>query len=92
MSPRRARGGGARPVAVPGVLWVPAALALALIVLPVLGLLTRVDPARLPELLTSEAALDALDLSVRTSLVATVLSLVFGGPLAVVLALSLIHI
>ncbi|WP_344931415.1 ABC transporter permease [Saccharopolyspora gregorii] len=70
----------------PGVLWVPAALALALIVLPVLGLLTRVDPARLPELLTSEAALDALELSVRTSLVATVLSLVFGGPLAVVLA------
>lgn len=73
-------------VGVPAVLWVPAAFALALIVLPVLGLLTRVDPARLPALLTSSAAVDALDLSVRTSLVATALSLVFGGPLAVVLA------
>ena len=73
-------------MAVPGVLWLPAVLALALIVLPVLGLLTRVDAARLPALLSSPAALDALNLSVRTSFVATALSLVLGGPLAVVLA------
>jgi len=70
----------------PRALWVPAVLALALIVLPVLGLLGRIDPVRLPGLLTGPAALDALGLSVRTSLLATLLSLLLGGPLAVVLA------
>ncbi|WP_188984348.1 ABC transporter permease [Saccharopolyspora thermophila] len=72
----------------PGVLWAPAVLALALVVLPVLGLLTRVDPARLPGLLLSPAALDALWLSVVTGLISTALSLVIGGPLALVLARS----
>lgn len=70
------------------VLWVPAVLALALVVLPVLGLLPRVDPARLPALLLSPAALDALRLSMITGLISTGLSLVLGGPLALVLARS----
>ncbi|MBB5153823.1 molybdate transport system permease protein [Saccharopolyspora phatthalungensis] len=70
------------------MLWAPAVLALALVVLPVLGLLTRVDPARLPELLLSPAALDALWLSVITGLISTALALVLGGPLALVLARS----
>ncbi|WP_114453305.1 ABC transporter permease [Halopolyspora algeriensis] len=66
----------------------PAAMALALLVLPVLGLLTRIELSRLPELVTAPAALDALELSLRTSLAATVLSLLLGAPLAVVLARS----
>lgn len=70
------------------VLRVPAVLALALVVLPVLGLLTRVDPVQLPELLLSPAALDALWLSVVTGLISTGLALVLGGPLALVLARS----
>ncbi len=72
----------------PVPVWVLAVCALALVVLPVLGLLTRIDLGRLPALLTSEVALDALGLSVRTSLVSTGVSLVFGAPLAVVLARS----
>jgi molybdate transport system permease protein len=76
------------PSRVPVVLWVPAALALALVVLPVAGLLTRVDPVELPELLLSPAALDALRLSVLTGVISTALSLVLGAPLAVVLARS----
>ncbi|MGW1677646.1 ABC transporter permease [Saccharopolyspora sp. NPDC002376] len=72
----------------PVVLRVPAVLALALVVLPVLGLLTRVDPVQLPELLLSPAALDALWLSVVTGLISTGLALVLGGPLALVLARS----
>ncbi|MFC0438592.1 ABC transporter permease [Kutzneria buriramensis] len=71
---------------VPVLLWVPAALALALVVLPVIGLVTRSDLGRLPELVTSPAALDALWLSVRTGAAATVLSALLGGPLALVLA------
>jgi molybdate transport system permease protein len=65
---------------------VPAAIGLALVVLPVIGMLARVDLARLPGLLTSPAALDALWLSVRTALAATVLCLILGAPLAVTLA------
>ncbi|MEY8040884.1 ABC transporter permease [Saccharopolyspora cebuensis] len=74
--------------AVPRVLWLPAVAALALVVLPVLGLFTRVDPTRLPALLLSPAALDALRLSVQTAALSTALSLLLGGPLAVVLARS----
>ncbi len=79
---RRPRGG------VPGPLWLPAMCALALIVLPVLGLLGRIDPLRLPALLTSPAALAALRLSLQTAVASTLLSLLVGAPLAVVLARS----
>lgn len=73
---------------VPLPLWAPAALALALVVLPVLGLLARIDLSRLPALLTSSVALDALGLSLRTGLMSTALSLALGAPLALVLARS----
>lgn len=79
---RRGRGG------VPLPLWVPAALALALVVLPVLGLFARTDLSRLPALLTSSVALDALGLSLRTGVTSTALALVLGAPLALVLARS----
>lgn len=72
----------------PRLLWVPAVLGFALIAVPVVGLVARVPFARLGELLTSDAALDALGLSLRTGAAATVLCLVLGGPLAVVLARS----
>ncbi|MBV8931527.1 MAG: molybdate ABC transporter permease subunit [Kutzneria sp.] len=68
------------------MLFVPAAVAVALLVLPVVGLLSRTDLRRLPELVSSPAAVDALWLSVRTSATATGLCLVVGVPLAVVLA------
>lgn len=71
---------------VPVLLWAPAVAGFALVALPVVGLLLRADWARLPTLVTSEAALDALWLSLRTSAAATVLCLLLGGPLAVVLA------
>ena len=73
-------------VALPRLLWVPAALAFALIALPVLGLAIRTDWQRLPALLLSESALDALRLSLITAAVSTALCIVLGGPLAVVLA------
>ncbi len=64
----------------------PAAFAFALISLPVLGLALRADWPRVPSLLFSGSALDALRLSLTTAGVSTVLCVVFGGPLAVVLA------
>jgi molybdate transport system permease protein len=73
-------------VGLPRLLWVPAACAFALIALPVVGLALRADWPRLPSLLVSESALDALRLSLFTAAVSTALCIAFGGPLAVVLA------
>lgn len=81
--PEHSRGHGGQ---IPGVLWVPAGLGLALIVLPVFGLLLRTDFARLPQLLTSDASLHALRLSLLTAALSTVLCVLLGVPLAVVLA------
>jgi molybdate transport system permease protein len=72
----------------PVLLWIPAGVALALVVLPVVGLVTRTNLRDFPSLVTSPSALHALDLSVRTAAVSTVLCLLLGGPLAVVLARS----
>jgi molybdate transport system permease protein len=75
-------------VGLPRWLWVPAALAFGLIALPVVGLIVRADLGRFPELVTSEAALVSLELSLRTAAISTTLCLVLGGPLAAVLARS----
>ena len=70
--------------------WVvlPAAAGALLILLPLVGMLLRIDWAHLGELLTSESSLAALWLSLRTALVSTVLCVVLGCPLALVLARS----
>ena len=70
----------------PFVLWIPAAFALALVVLPIVGLVARSDLRQFPALITSPAALQALWLSLRTAVTSTALCLVLGVPLAVVLA------
>lgn len=70
----------------PGWLFIPAALGSLFIVLPLAAMLTRVDWAQLPSLLTSQSALTALALSLRTSLIATALCVVLGVPMALVLA------
>jgi molybdate transport system permease protein len=70
----------------PNVLWVPAVAALGLIVLPIVGLVVRTPWPRFFELITTESAITALTLSLRTAAVSTLLCVLFGGPLAVVLA------
>lgn len=73
------------------VLWVPAGMALALVVLPVVGLLVRSDVSKFPELITSPSALHALRLSLVTAALSTVVCVSLGVPLAVVLARSQLH-
>ncbi|WP_237689624.1 ABC transporter permease [Cellulomonas fulva] len=68
------------------MLWVPAALAAGLLVLPVVALVVRADWSTLPADVTSPAARQALALSLGTSVTATVACLVLGVPLALVLA------
>jgi len=73
---------------IPRPLYVPAALGLALLLLPIVGLVARADWSRMPAAITSVEALDALGLSLRTGLAATAVCLVVGIPLALVIARS----
>ena len=78
---RRARGTG-----LPLLLWVPAALAVAFLVLPLVALLVRAPWGSLPQqLLTAEVG-QALRLSLVCATSATFLCLLLGVPLAWVLA------
>jgi len=70
---------------VPAALIVPGVLGLALLVLPVIGLLTRVEWGALPTDLASPQVLSALWLSVWTGVVATALCAATGIPLALLI-------
>jgi len=78
--------GASRGVGAPRLLWLPAALAVGLLVLPVVALVVRADWSSLPSDVSSPAAIRALTLSLTTSLAATAICLVLGVPLAVLLA------
>ena len=66
----------------------PTGVALALLGVPLLGLVLRANWAELPALLASDRAVDALRLSLVTCLISTVLVLLLGVPTALVLARS----
>lgn len=70
----------------PVLVVVAAAVAVVFFALPFVGLLQRADWGSLPDDLTSPAARDAMGLSLGSSLAAAALSVVFGTPLAWVLA------
>jgi molybdate transport system permease protein len=70
----------------PLLLVIPAVLGAALFCVPLAGLLSRTPWRDLPELLSSDLVLDALGLSLVTSVAAAALAVVFGVPLAWVLA------
>ena len=84
MSGRRDR--QAASTGLPRWVLLPAGLAAAFVLLPLVALALRVDWARFPALVTSESSLAALGLSLRTALASTVLCVLFGTPLALVLA------
>ncbi len=67
-------------------LWLALALALAFLTLPVVALFLRVPPAELVTQLGSESAREALIVSLKTSVAAHFLILLFGTPTAYVLA------
>src|SRR5437773_1992673 len=71
---------------VPVALFVPAALGLAFLVLPLAGLVIRAPWNTLPHRLTAPGALVALRLSLQTATIATLCCLVLGVPLAWLLA------
>jgi len=70
----------------PRLLIALAMLALAFLLLPLIGLLLETPWAQLPALLTSTTATEALRLSIVTSLLAAAVATILGVPLAWVLA------
>jgi molybdate transport system permease protein len=70
----------------PWILMVPAAAAVGVLLVPLAAMVADTDLEGLADALASEAARDALWLSVTTSTAATLVSLVMGLPLAWVLA------
>lgn len=71
---------------IPRLLLLPMVLGLALLLLPIAGLLARADWPNLPAAISSPEALSALWLSLQTATAATLLCLVLGVPLALVIA------
>lgn len=70
----------------PGWAWLPFGVGLAFLVVPLAGMAARVPWAELPVLLLSVEARQALGLSLLTCLVATVVSLLLGVPLALAMS------
>jgi molybdate transport system permease protein len=70
------------------VLYLPAIVGLGLLTLPIAGLVLHVDWPSVPAAIVSREAIDALSLSLRTGVAATVLCLITGVPLAVLIARS----
>jgi molybdate transport system permease protein len=83
---RRAARGGESPRSVPGPLLVPAVIAVAFLVLPLVGLIIRAPWGRLASALSGADAVQALLLSLWTATVSTGVCVVIGVPLAWVLA------
>ena len=75
-----------RERALPRTVVVLAVVGSLAVALPVLGMLADVPWSRLPAVLSSDTALDALRLSLVSSLSATALATVLGVPLALLLA------
>ncbi len=84
MTGRKASDAGA--TGIPGWILVVAALGALFVLLPIVAMVTRVNWAQFGALITSQESVDALLLSLRTSLTATLACLVLGIPMAVVLA------
>ncbi|MEX2251757.1 MAG: ABC transporter permease [Acidimicrobiia bacterium] len=80
--PTRRRGNPKPPV----LLVALGIIGLAVFVIPLVGLLARIPWGNLPELVSSQIVIDALRLSVVTSLTATAISALLGVPLAWLLA------
>jgi molybdate transport system permease protein len=72
----------------PRVLYILAAIGLALLVLPIAALIIRADWVNLPQAISTPQALSALALSLQTAAIATIICLIVGVPLAVVIARS----
>lgn len=82
-SARRRRGHSS----IPKWLWIPAGVGIAFLVVPIIGMITRIDPGRLGELVLAPESQLAMGISLVTSLIAALTCLVIGFPLGYLLAI-----
>jgi molybdate transport system permease protein len=75
-----------RPVDLPGWVYLPALVAAAFVLLPLVAIVAKVEWAHFLDLITSEDSQAAFWLSVRTSTASTLACIVLGVPMAMVLA------
>ena len=71
---------------IPGWLYVPAVIGGAFILVPLIAMGTRIEWSNFWSLITSPSSRTALILSLQTASVSTLLCIVFGAPMAIVLA------
>ena len=84
----RTRSPDARGTGIPGLLWIPAGIALAFLVLPLVALVVQVPWGQFGPVVVSSGVGQALALSLGAAAAATGLSILLGVPLAWVLARS----
>jgi molybdate transport system permease protein len=84
----RTRSPDARGTGVPGLLWIPAGIALAFLVLPLVALVAQVPWGQFGQVVETSGVAQSLALSLGAGAAATGLSVVLGVPLAWVLARS----
>jgi molybdate transport system permease protein len=77
-----------RPVGLPRWTYLPAALGMVFVVLPLVAMAVKVDWPHFGSLITSPSSRTALLLSLQTATASTALCLVLGVPMALVLARS----
>jgi molybdate transport system permease protein len=80
------RSAGAAARSVPRLLFVPAGIGVAFLLLPLAALVAKADWPRLPAAISSESSLAALTLSLKCGAAATAICLLLGIPMAVLLA------
>ena len=76
----------ARTIGLPRWVYVPAVVGAAFVLLPLVAIFANVDWAEFTTLISSDASKDAFLLSLRTSSISTGLCVLFGVPMALVLA------
>jgi molybdate transport system permease protein len=75
-----------RSVGLPGWVFIPAAAGMIFVLLPLAAMITRVQWDAFLGLITSDSSVAALALSLRTSATSTLFCVLFGVPMAMVLA------
>lgn len=82
----RRRTGGLIQVGLPSWIYVPAAVGALIVIVPLVGILLKIDWAHFIPLVTSRSSRTALVLSLKTAAASTVVCVVIGVPMALVLA------
>ena len=82
----RRRTGGLIQVGLPSWIYVPAAVGALIVIVPLVGILLKIDWAHFIALVTSRSSRTALVLSLKTAAASTVVCVVIGVPMALVLA------